>query len=141
MNAETHIPSPREAVVEVRAATAHTTTQKTGRGSVSDNPPNNAESDKSARRSRAVWRGNRTRRLNKKLGPLQTLDRLTADVNTRVEAKDLDTSTARVLLQGLALRKDICLAMLRVVEVDRRLEEQDVAAEFEELKRELGLAD
>lgn len=111
---------------------------------MSEHPHNNADSSSSGRprdNHLIAIKSARTRRLNRRLGPLQKLDRLVADVNSRVEAGDLERNDARILLQGLALRKDIVLAMLRVTEVDRRLEEQDVAAEFLELKRELGLAD
>jgi hypothetical protein len=140
MSAETNIPEP-EATVEVRPSQAHTKAQKTGPEQMSANPQTQAENSSGGRprdNHGIAIKAARTRRLNKKLGPLQNLDRLVADVNTRVENGALDRSDARILLQGLALRKDIILAMLRVTEVDRKLEEFDVRAEFEELKRAIG---
>jgi hypothetical protein len=52
----------------------------------------------------------------------------------------LDRNLGRVMLQGLALRKDLELAKDRRTEVMMKLEEVDVRAEFEELKRELGIS-
>jgi hypothetical protein len=49
-------------------------------------------------------------------------------------------SDARVILSGLTLRKDIELAKARIIELECRLEEQDIAEEWELVKRELGIS-
>jgi len=43
-------------------------------------------------------------------------------------------------LSRIAHEIEVVLDQLRTIEVERRLEETDVRAEFEELKRELGLS-
>jgi hypothetical protein len=105
---------------------------------MSQMPHNNGDNAKSAMRSEATRRGNRTRRLNKANEPFAKLDAMAEEVYGRVDRGELERTTARVLIAILALRKDLELARDRRTEVIMKLEEVDVRAEFEELKRELG---
>jgi hypothetical protein len=107
---------------------------------MSQMPHNNGDNAKSAMRSEATRRGNRTRRLNKANEPFARLDTMAEEVYGRVDRGELERATARVLIAILALRKDLELARDRRTEVIMKLEEVDVRAEFEELKHELGIS-
>jgi hypothetical protein len=103
-------------------------------------PHRDEESVKAERRSRAVWRGNRTRRLNVEKKPFDLLDAEIKEIHRRVDEGELDRNDDRVILQAYALRKDLLLGKLRATEVIRKLEESDVREEFEQLKDDLGLS-
>jgi hypothetical protein len=87
----------------------------------------------------------RTRRVNRRLKPLDDLD---AEVRRVIERMDsaytgddpLHRNIGRVMLQGLTLRKDIVLARLDIIESERRLEALDIAEEWEKVKHALGIA-
>ena len=89
--------------------------------------------------SDAVRRGNRTRRLNKATEPFTKLDEEAAEIQRRIdldEADDdhMDRNIGRVILQALALRKDLELAKDKRIEMMLKLDEVDVRSELEELK-------
>ncbi len=83
----------------------------------------------------------RTRRLNVRLKPLDELEAEVKAVQERIDPGEdmLDRNDGRVILQAQALRKEIQLAKQRVIEVERKLEEQDIAEEWEQVKRALGI--
>jgi flagellar motility protein MotE (MotC chaperone) len=93
------------------------------------------------RDTRARLRAARTKRLNRRLKPLDDLEAEVKAIQDRTDPGEdlLDRNDARVILQAQALRKEIQLAKQKVIEVERRLEEQDIAEEFEELKNALGV--
>jgi hypothetical protein len=108
-------------------------------------PHNNGEKSEAARRSEAVRRGNRTRRLKAANKPFEVLDDLVAEVVDRMDLGEdhddhLDRNVGRVMLQGLALRKDLELAKDRRTEVIMKLDEIDVRGELERLKDDLGIS-
>jgi hypothetical protein len=94
--------------------------------------------------TRRAIKSARSRRLNRRLKPLDELD---AEVRRIIERMDsaytgddrLHRNIGRVMLQGLTLRKDIVLARLDIIESERKLEEFDVREEFEELKAIMGV--
>ena len=93
--------------------------------------------------SRRSIKAGRTRRLNKRLKPFDALDAEVVDLITRITPDagvSLGTNVARTILQAQTLRKELLLGKLKAEEIERRLEESDVRAEFEELKRDLGIA-
>lgn len=114
--------------------------QKTGPSQISTIGHKDAEDAEHRRRAQAAQRGHRTRRLKAANKPFERLDAEAADVQRRVEVDELDRNVGRVLLQALALRKDLELAKDRRAEIVLKLEELDVRAELEELKRELGIS-
>ena len=83
---------------------------------------------KAAERRRTASRGGRGRVNTETRAVKKLMDELTA----KVLAGDVEpaVSHAVVALQNIKLR---------AIEVERRLEETDVRAEFEELKRDLGI--
>jgi hypothetical protein len=103
-------------------------------------PYTNHESAPSTRRSQSVQRGHRTRRLNKANKPFDELSGEAKEVQRRIEAGDIDRNDGKAQLDAIRLRKDLELAKDRRTEVIMKLEEVDVRAEFEELKRELGIS-
>jgi hypothetical protein len=89
-----------------------------------------------------AMRAARTRRLKAANKPFEVLDKEVADVVRRMDRpsgdeEHLDRNVGRVMLQGLALRKDLELAKDRRTEVIMKLEEVDVRTELEELKDDL----
>jgi hypothetical protein len=86
--------------------------------------PNNA-----AKRRRVASRGGR----GKANLETRAIKKLMDELTTKVLAGDVEpaVSHAVVALQNIKLR---------AIEIERRLEEADVRAEFEELKRELGIS-
>jgi hypothetical protein len=118
---------------------------KPGRSQISAIPRKDGTRPKSAIQSDAVRRGNRTRRLNKANAPFERLDGEAAEIVRRMDLDEgeedhLDRNVGRVMLQGLALRKDLELAKDRRTEITMKLDEVDVRSEFEDLKRELGIS-
>jgi hypothetical protein len=84
---------------------------------------------KAAERRRMASRGGRGRTNPETRAVKKLMDELT----TKVLSGDVEpaVSHAVVALQNIKLR---------AIEIERRLEEADVRAEFEELKRELGIS-
>jgi|SRR5215204_4241794 len=113
---------------------------KTGRSQISAIGHKDGDNSEYTRRAQAAQRGHRTRRLKAANKPFDRLGAEAADVQRRVEADELDRNVGRVLLQALALRKDLELAKDRRTEIITKLEELDVRSEFEDLKRELGIS-
>jgi hypothetical protein len=93
------------------------------------------------RETRRRIRQARTRRLNARLKPLDDLEAEVKKIQDRTDPGDevLDRNDARVILQAQALRKEIQLAKQKVIEVERKLEEQDIAEEWEQVKDALGI--
>src|SRR5215204_3393743 len=105
---------------------------------MSQMPHNNGDNSGHTRRVQAAQRGHRTRRLNKANAPFDVLGAEVAEVQARVETGELDRNVGRVMLQALALRKDLELAKDRRTEVSLKLEEVDVRSELDWLMDELG---
>ena len=86
--------------------------------------------------SRRAIKGARTKRLKRRLAPFDALDAEVVDLIRRLEPEsgDIGTNVARAILQAQTLRKELLLGKLKAEEIERRLEESDVRAEFEDLK-------
>jgi hypothetical protein len=63
----------------------------------------------------------------------QAVKKLMKDLTTKVLAGDLDPKLLYAAVQAQN-------TLLKAIEIERRLDESDVRAEFEELKRELGIS-
>jgi hypothetical protein len=116
---------------------------------VDDIPYNNREKwvsgepvEPLSKASRAAMRAHRTKRVKKRLGPFEAIDKEVIALIGRLtppDGEEMSTNTARVILQAQTLRKELLLGHLKAEELERRLEESDVREEFEELKRDLGV--
>jgi hypothetical protein len=84
---------------------------------------------KAAERRRMASRGGR----GKTNPEVRAVKKLMKDLTTKVLSGDIEPA---ILYAAVAAQN----TLLKAIEVERRLEEADVRAEFEELKRELGIA-
>ena len=112
---------------------------------MTDKAHNNEENGVTARRSEAVRRGNRTRRLKAANKPFDVLDGEVAELNRRMDLpkgdpRRLDHNIGRVMLSGLKERRELEQAKDRRTETILKLDEVDVRSELEDLKRELGIS-
>jgi hypothetical protein len=85
----------------------------------------------------------RTKRLRRRLAPFEEIDEQVVALVERITPADgeqVGTNVARTILQAQTLRKELLLGKLKAEEVERRLEESDVVAEWERVKRELGIS-